>query len=253
MVAVATWALPRDRPWQLAGLALLVTLGLICHVSTFVLLLATLGLVTVFYWALGGTSLRGPALRIALATGLAAVLAIVVYYGHFGHVYRAQLERMTVGTAATIAPSETEPTPRSGEQPELGLDTIPLSGRIGSTVAQTVSNVGWPVLILALLGGWRLWTEGARDRLGLTVVAWATTGVVFLVLVTLMAADRKYQQDAWEFIGRVEHATYPAAVIVAARGAVWAVGAGPVPRLVAAALLAGAAVTGVGAWSAWLG
>ena len=254
MVAVALWALGTGRPGQLIGLSFLAALGFIGHVSTFALLLPTLVLVALCYWALGGPALRVPAGRIVLATGLAVVLAVVVYYGHFGDVYRAQLERMTATDAALAGPTEADAdsAARSGEEPVLGRDTIPMSGRVSSALWQTVANVGWPILILAMVGAWRLWVEGARDRLGLTVVAWGTTCVAFLVLVTLMAADRRYQQDAWEFIGRVEHAAYPAAVIVAARGAVWAWRAGLVTRIAASTLLLGAVVIGVRAWSAWL-
>jgi hypothetical protein len=64
--------------------------------------------------------------------------------------------------------------------------------------------------------------------------------------------DMRYQQDAWEFIGRVEHATYPAAVILAASGAVWAWRAGIVGRLLSAVLLVAAVIPAMHAWHGWI-
>ena len=79
------------------------------------------------------------------------------------------------------------------------------------------------------------------------------TCLLFLLFAVLSAVDRRYQQDAWEFIGRVELLTYPAAVILAARGTAWAWRAGTVRRLVSGALLASAAALGLRAWLGWLG
>jgi hypothetical protein len=66
------------------------------------------------------------------------------------------------------------------------------------------------------------------------------------------ASDVRYQQDAFEFIGRVEHATCPVAVILAAYGAIWAWRAGTVARLASSALLVAAVVAAVRVWAQWL-
>ena len=54
------------------------------------------------------------------------------------------------------------------------------------------------------------------DRLVLGLGAWATAFFLFLGWSALRAVDPLYVQDAWEFIGRVELATSPAAAILAA-------------------------------------
>ena len=100
-------------------------------------------------------------------------------------------------------------------------------------------------------GGWSLAVRRRADALVLGLGAWMTTGAVFLGWSALRAVDPLYVQDAWEFIGRVELATSPAAAILAACGATWAWRSG-VGLRAASALLVGAALwiaaRALGAW-----
>ena len=141
---------------------------------------------------------------------------------------------------------------RESAAPALGRATLPLSARVKQTFSQTVSSLGWPILLLALVGTWRLTLEGARDRLGLAIGGWGVVCLAFVAFSVIIPGSRTYQQDAFEFISRVEHATMPAAVLLAARGAVWAWRAGRTPRVASGALLLWAVVTGVQAWAQWL-
>jgi hypothetical protein len=118
--------------------------------------------------------------------------------------------------------------------------------------SQTVDTLGWPILLMAFVGAWRLMRDGARDRLALAVGAWGVVCLAFVAFATISPGSGTYQQDASEFIGRVEHATMPAAVLLAARGAVWSWGAGRTLRLASGALLIWAAVSGIRAWAMWL-
>jgi hypothetical protein len=93
---------------------------------------------------------------------------------------------------------------------------------------------------------------GVRDRLGLVVVAWGLTCAGFIAAAVLGPGNAAYQQDAWEFIGRVEHATHPAAAILAALAAAWLWRRGGFARLVSCILLVAAAATGAQAWASWL-
>jgi hypothetical protein len=127
-----------------------------------------------------------------------------------------------------------------------------VSARAWQAFQQTVAGLGWPVFLLALLGLWRVWAEGGRDQLSLVIGAWALMCLAFVALSVLSPGSRTYQQDAVEFIGRVEHAAMPAAVLLAARGAIWGWRAGTVSRLASGALLLGAVIAGIGAWAAWL-
>jgi hypothetical protein len=61
--------------------------------------------------------------------------------------------------------------------------------------------------------------------------------VTFVTFTVLTAVDVRYQQDAWEFISRVEHITSPAAVIFAAIGAAWAWRASLPARIASVVLL----------------
>jgi hypothetical protein len=182
----------------------------------------------------------------------------VLYWGHFGAVYSAQVERMRVSVGANLKADDAASGPNrsttSGESaaPALGRAALPLSARVKQTFSQTVNSLGWPILLLALVGIWRLTREGARERLGLAIGGWGVVCLAFVAFSTITPGSRTYQQDAFEFISRVEHATMPAAVLLAARGAVWAWGAGLALRLASGALLLWAVVAGVQAWAQWL-
>jgi hypothetical protein len=257
MAAVTIWTLDRAQRAEWVGVVLLATLGLISHITTFLLLLATLVATAAFYRWVGGPALRVPARRVVLVTVTALVLAVVLYWGHFGAVYQAQWDRLRAGgavAASTQTPAVTgeEGAASAAATPALGRSAIPLSGRITGALAQTATNIGWPILALAVVGAWRLWSGGVRDRLVCVLLAWGAVCLSFVALSVVAPGGVKYQQDAWEFIGRVEHAAYPAAVILAAYGAIWAWRAGTAWRAASIALMLGAVVTGTRAWAAWL-
>ncbi|MBE3133001.1 MAG: hypothetical protein IMZ55_05985, partial [Acidobacteria bacterium] len=258
VAAVTLLDLRPGHPWRLIVVILLATLGFISHVSTFALLLATLLAVAFFFRWMGGAALRAPARLVLLAATISVVLSVVLYWGHFGAVYQTQFERLRDGTVAGATSGKTpgaavnrEAVARDNVE-ALGRSFIPLRGRVGAAFAQTAGNIGWPILLFALVGAWRLWAGGVRDRLVLVVVAWGVACLGFAMLSVLTPVEMRFQQDAWEFLGRVEHATYPAAVILAASGAVWAWRGGMALRLASGVLLLGAVITGVRAWTAWL-
>jgi hypothetical protein len=261
MVAAVIWAERRGWVGRLAGLTLLATLGLLCHVSTFAILLAMLVAVAFFYRWKGGPGLRSAARSALLAALAAAVLSTALYWGHFGSLYAARLESVRAAASARLAPAEATTAPAdaaatAGTAPVLGRGFVPLHLRAVGAFRQTMANVGWPILVLALAGIWRVWRDRSPGRgpdpLALALAAMGLTCFLFLALAVLTAIDRRYQQDAWEFIGRVELLTYPAAVVLAARGAAWGWRAGPALRLVSGGLLAAAAALGLRAWHGWL-
>jgi len=240
------------------GVGLLVTLGMMCHVSTVVLLTSTLVSVAgLFYW-FGAPTLRASARPILLVTIVAVFASVALYWGHFGSVYSAQIERMRASAAATqkAGGPPNGPVPAESESqttaPALGRATLPLSVRAEQAIEQTVDSLGWPIFLLAIIGLWRLAVEGARDRLGLVIGAWGLVWLAFVAFSVLSPGNRTYQQDAFEFISRVDHATMPAAVLLAARGAIWAWREGRAPRLASGALLLGSVIVGVRAWATWL-
>jgi hypothetical protein len=257
IVAIALltiWAERLRRPLVFAGLATLATLGLICHISTLVLLPSTLAAIAVLFWRSGGQALRGAARSIVVMTAIAIGAATVIYWGHFGAVYRVQIERLQAAVSTTaVEPRGSANRPdQVAAPPRLGHTTIPLSQRAAQAVALTVSSVGWPIVLLAFVGAWRLVGEGGRGRLDLVVSAWGVVWLIFVAASVLSTGNRAYQQDAYEFIARVVHATLPAAVLLAARGAAWGWRSGMLLRAGSCILLGWAVLVGVRAWTLWL-
>jgi len=105
-------------------------------------------------------------------------------------------------------------------------------------------------VVLAILGAWRLWADRARDRATLAILAWTTACLAFLG-VALVRVDAPFQRYAAEFFGRVLLATFPATVLVAARGAGWAWQHGFSTRIVSGLLLVCATAVGAHAWLVW--
>jgi hypothetical protein len=258
VAAVVALADRADRGWVPVVWALLATLGFVSHIAAFVLLLSTLAAIAALYVGLGGPPLRRAGLAVLAATGGAMLLSVVLYWGHFGPVYAQQLARARDAVARSAAGAAgalrrpAPPTDAAGAPAALGRRELTLARRATDAFDQTRRNIGWPILVLALVGLWWLPAGAGRDRLGLVLGGWGLTGVVFLAAAVLGPGNVRYQQDAWEFIGRVQDATAPAAVVLAAVGASRAWRAGAVTRALAGLLLAAALAAGARAWLAWL-
>ena len=95
---------PAGRPsrWWLVALFLLATLACLSHVGLFPLLLAMMCATAVLYRWLGGVALRPASYQIVLAAVLAAVVSVVLYYGHFP-VSSRTLQKLTPGASAATA------------------------------------------------------------------------------------------------------------------------------------------------------
>jgi hypothetical protein len=171
---------------------------------------------------------------------------VVVYYGHFGEVYRTAL-RVRAHTTATQSQTGTA----APAQASPARAALPLQARLTNALTFTVAAIGWPILILAAAGIWRLWADEVRDRGVFLVAAWGVAALVFLG-IALMRVDAPFQRYAAEFFGRVLFATYPAAVMLAARSAAWAWRAGLAPRIASAVVLLCAVVVGVQHWLGWI-
>jgi hypothetical protein len=222
---------------------LLAALAFLSHVSTFALLGATLLALAVCYRTLGEPSLRRTAWFIAGVTIIAAILAIVLYWGHFGEVYKNALRvRASAASQAQVQPSPATNIPAA--------ENVGLVARIANAMTFALGMVGWPILLCALVGVWRWVVDGGRDRASLAVLAWIFAGLVFLA-VAVMRVDAPFQRYAAEFFGRVLLATFPAAVVLAARGTSWAWNYAVATRVTASLLVLAAAILGVESWMQW--
>jgi hypothetical protein len=253
MIAAISWAFePRGAP-ALAGLTALAGLAFLSHVGTLAFLLPTLLILAALFYVAPGRAFRKPALCVLAAAGLALVVAVGLYYGHFGSVYRPHLEKARAAVTGAAGADSAHPAGASvPSRPEPVRKAPPLQLGIRGALGQTRGSLGWPISVLALAGAGCLLARRRADRLVLGLGAWALAGVVFLGWSVVRTVDPLYVQDAWEFIGRVELAISPAAAVLAARGATWAWRSGPVPRA-AGALLIGAAVwVAAGSLGAWI-
>ncbi len=232
-----------------AGLPLIVfffltALAFLSHVSTFALLSVTLLALAVFYRVLGEPSLRRTAWAIAGVTIIAAIVATVLYWGQFGDVYTDAL-RVRGNAAASQGQVEAPTATNIPAAQDVGLVT-----RITNALAFALGMIGWPILLCALAGVWRGAVNGARDRASLAVLAWMVACLLFLG-VAVMRVDAPFQRYAAEFFGRVLLATFPAAVVLAARGSAWGWNRGGLSRVAAAVGITCAALLGVHSWVGW--
>jgi hypothetical protein len=232
IAAATVWSLDWKRVDQLVGLTLLAALAFLSHVTTFAQLGVTLGAIGILGAWRRARSFGVPGRAILLATAAAAVLAVVLYYGHFGDVYATARNAGAPIDTAAPAPS--------------------FVSRAIDAAWYGVQDLGWPIVVLAGVGLWRLAADRSRDRLTLTLAGWAAAYVVFAALGTLSPVNARYERYAAEFISRVDFATYPAVVVLAARGGLWIWRRGPAGRLVVLALWFGAAITGYQHWARWL-
>jgi len=220
----------------------LASLAFLSHVSTFALLGVTLAALAILYRALGGPALHRTAWFIGGATILAAMVAVVLYYGHFGDVYKNALR-----VRASALQTQVDASASAITAPAMNIG---LAARITNAITFGVAVIGWPIVVLALVGVWRTLVDGARDRASLAVLAWAIACVVFLG-VAVMRVDAPFQRYAAEFFGRVLLATFPAAVVLAARGIGWAWNRGRLPRVASGLLVLFAVAVGVRSWMEW--
>jgi hypothetical protein len=248
MVALTTLALQRGRASHVVILTALAAWAMLCHVSTFATLAATLLFAAIFYWIVGGPAVRTPARRTVIATLAAALVAVAVYYGHFIEVYKDALRvRAQTAAAAQTATPEAPATPPATKYRAF----TPLHVRIFDALVLSGRSLGWPVFALAIAGAVFTWRQRARDRLTCAILAWSATYLVFLI-VGVMRVDVQYQRYSYEFVGRATFATYPAAILLAAHGAAWGWRAGTLPRFATAAALLAATIGGVRSWMDWL-
>jgi hypothetical protein len=204
------------------GLAVVLAAAFMSHASTFPLLFLSAVLAGLLFLLRGQPDTRASARALLLSASVACVLAIVVYYAHFGETYRAEFARIGGETAAAA--------------PDAGGRGI--AARLATVPYYLQTYFGWPAMLLAIAGAWHLWRRGARDGLTLVTAAWALACFVFLVIGVLTPVDMRYYLAA-----------IPALALAGGMGASWLSESGGAGRAMAIALLAWAAV--VGLWSWW--
>jgi len=177
---------------------------------------------------------RAAAWSIALATSIAVIIAVALYYRHFGDAYRTLAHIRSDVAATTPAPSPS------------------LASRIGDAASITGRAIGWPLLLLAAVGAWRLWADSARDRLTRTIWAAAACFVLLFALGILSPVDASYRRYLVEFVARAALAALPAVAVLSARGGSWLWRAQLVGRAALAFLACAAVWLAAREWLGWI-
>ena len=228
LAAVTAGAPRRDTVYRMIGVSAIVTLAFLSHTSTFAILLTALMAVAGSYHVFGGTVLRSASQAVWVVTGLATVVSVVGYYAHFGEVYWSQLTRI----ASEVATTGAGPVDAGGRTIAERVTAVPLYLR---------AYFGWPPLLLAVAGTWRLVRSGTRDRLGLALAGWGLSCVLFLIVGLLTPVDMRYYLAA-----------IPAIAVVAGLASSQGWRAGGTPRLLIVGLLAWTAWVGIREWIGWI-
>ena len=124
-----------------AILAVLASAALLSHPSTCAILTIVLGVTTTLYAWQGSAKLRSAAVGVGVATIVAGVAAFVLYYAWFPALYVRELGRAAAESGTRIA----ETSPGSS-----------ISDRIASIPNMAGSYLGWPALVAAAAGAWRV-------------------------------------------------------------------------------------------------
>ncbi len=238
------------------GLAALVSLAFLSHVSTLALLGVMLATLVFCLWAVGGRVLRPVAVALIVVTIAASGFSIGLYYRHFGEVYTRAMTRVS-DAGRTTAVHTPEPVP--GEA-RVGAERG-LVDRLGLAFRETHRAIGWPLLLLAAAGAWTLRRTDLRSPIACAICAWLGVWALFTGLTVFARVGPEFERYAVEFLGRVNLAVYPAFILLAARGV--SVTLANVPGLGAQASLAArgavsalvvcALATGLRAWFHWFG
>jgi hypothetical protein len=237
------WSLQGAAWRHVAAWTLIISLALLSHVSTFATLGFTLVVLAALFWFAGTPVLRTAGRGLLIATALAGIFSVAIYYGHFTDVYRNAL-KVRAGAAAATAPA----TPGTGSRTREGA--VAPTVRFARSASVVGSAIGSPILILAIGGIWLVARRRSRDPLTLALIAWGAAFVLFFG-AALMPVEAQFARYSLEFVQRVAFAAAPAFVVLAAAAASWGWRSKGWARTAAAAFLMAAMVIGFREWSAW--
>jgi hypothetical protein len=215
------------------------SVAFLAHTSTFAILTVAAVVTGVLFRFQREPEIAATGRIVLIATIGAVLIAVGVYYAHFIDVYRDQFAR--IGTEVAQPAELSDPGGRT------------MAGRAAAMAARASSRFGWPILILSVVGFWRLTQArkamradtpppleeppaGAR-RLVLGLYGWILACVMFLILGIVTPIDMRHLL-----------AVFPALAILAAIAAAWAWRSGGWWRAASACMLAWAVAVGAREW-----
>ena len=231
LASAMTWPFGWQRPVALGALLALVgllTLGLLSHVGLIPLLGGLVGASAVLVAWRGRAAIAAPDGSSLGATLIATILAVGLYYRHFGDAFRSA---QRVGQASGSAVAATGATPASSPDTppsEATAATAPgtrrdarVPQRAGRAAGLAVAAYGAPLLVLALAGVWRLPIRDGRDRATLMILASLIVCALVAGVSVVAPVEPRFERYTDEFISRLYYAVTPAVAILAASGASW--------------------------------
>jgi hypothetical protein len=212
LLSVATIvALPVTWPvWAWLTVPMLVaSVAFIAHFSTFMVLALTICAIGLVYYLFGGPTLERAASCVLMTLGLAVLMSVVAFYGHFWGTYREQAGRLA-GDVKTIVSSERQqagqaPHATPPEAPAMSLRAAPstpsgarrlrpsVSVRFATLGRRMWSAYSWPLPVVALIGLAVLIRRRERDRLSLAVAGWLVTLAGCAALAVFSPLELRYQ------------------------------------------------------------
>jgi hypothetical protein len=205
-------------------LTLLLTAAYLSHTSTLAILFIATICIAILFHRRGGPALRSPSAAVLIATVLASILAIALYYGHFMTTYRSEFHRLSQETASAAV--------------DAGGRTI--GDRLSTVPYYLDSYFGVAAIALAAIGCW--WMRRLRDRLTLAIAGWGLSCALFMAVGILTPMDMRYYLAA-----------VPVVALTGAYGASRAWKRSAAWRSAAVILLAGTVAAGVDYWWSALG
>jgi hypothetical protein len=257
LAAAMTLPLGLRPPLVAAGAAgavvALLALGLLSHVGLILLLGALAGATALFLVWRGEGADRTAGWLILAATAVAAVLAVGLYYRHFGDAFRSALRVGPGGEAAAPAVTEAPPSESAATAPPSTVQVAGTSrpARAGRALALAHAAFGVPLLFLAAMGVSQLRWRDIRDRSSALVVASIVVCVVVGAASVLAPVEPRFERYTDEFISRLYYAVTPAVALLAARGASALWNRGLPGRGVTCVTLVAAVIVAARPWLGW--
>ena len=261
LASAMTWPFGWQRPVALGALLALVgllTLGLLSHVGLIPLLGGLVGAsaVLVAWRGRGGDRLAG--WLVLGATLIATILAVGLYYRHFGDAFRSA-QRVGQASGSVVPAPGAAPAPSPDTPPsEATAATRPApvgtsrAQRAGRAAGLAVAAYGAPLLVLALAGVWRLPIRDGRDRATLMILASLIVCALVAGVSVVAPVEPRFERYTDEFISRLYYAVTPALAILAAGGASWLWTRGWPGRGAAVAGLFAAVLVAGRMWLGWI-
>ena len=264
IASAMTWRLGWRRPLAAGGLVGLLALGLLSHVGLIALLGGLVGATALLVAWRGTGEDRDAGWIVLAATLIAALLAVGLYYRHFGDAFRSAQRVGPAGAAAT--PAEPGVTPPAGPDraPGEGAPAPPATGpraavgtsraqRAGRAAGLAVAAYGAPILLLALAGLVGLPLRTGRDRATLLVLASLAVCAIVGGVSVLAPVEPRFERYTDEFISRLYYAVTPAVALLAAGGVSWLWTRGTLGRGAAAGGLLASVIVAGRMWLGWVG